>query len=340
MKDLKVDKSMFFDPDKTRSHNKLFNFIVGNRRSGKTYGCLKDCIKRFIKTGEKAIYLRRYKTELKKFSELVKPIIENEEFKGHEIETKGRIIFVDGKPAIFGMPLSTGKIEKGSNPVGVSTIIFDEFLIETGVYHYLQEEVSTFLDLYVSVSSYRPVTVFFLANAVTITNPYFLYFDIRLPYNTEFWKKKDSEILVQMVNDNDFISYVESTRVGSFLISDAPDYAEYAVMNEFYLDDDSFVEKRPNGSFNIFNFIYKNQTLGVWLSNENNMYVSKKYNKQTNVNYAVTNKDHSTNTFLLQRRGKNNYFNMFLRMYENGKVYFEDVNLKNICYDIIKRTYL
>lgn len=334
----KNKESFFYNPNLTRSHNKLFNFVIGNRRSGKTYGCIKDLITRFIKTGETGIYLRRYKTELKKFNDLVKPLIMNNEFPDHEITTKGKTIYVNDKPCIYGLPLSTGKVEKGSNPVNVSTIVFDEFLIETGVYHYLQDEVSTFLDLYISVSSYRPVTVFFLANAITVTNPYFLYFDLRLPHNSNFWKKKNSDIMVEMVNDSSFIDYVKKTRVGNFLVNEAPDYANYAIMNEFYLDDESFIEKRPATAYHVFNFVYKNKYIGVWLDG-GTMYLSEKYNPESVLNFAVTNKDHSTNTLLLKNRGKGSSFRLFLDLYESGNCYFENVNLKNIGYDIIKRSY-
>lgn len=332
-------KDMFYDPNRTRSHNKLFNFIIGNRRSGKTYGLIKDAINRFIKTGESSIYLRRYKTELKKFAEIIKPHLMNGEFPDHDIKVSGRVILVDDKPAIYGMPLSTGKVEKGSNPAGVSTIIFDEFLIETGVYHYLQDEVSTFLDLYVSVSSYRPVVVFFVANAVSVTNPYFLYFDLRIPHEGEFWKKKKSDILVEMVNDTEFINHVKETRVGNFLMQDAPDYAEYAIMNEFYLDDDTFVEKKPPESKHLFNFIYKGSYIGIW-EYKNNLYASTKHDPNSILNLAVTNKDHQTNRQLAKRRNKGSSLRLFIEMYEMGRVYFENVNIKNICYDIIKKAYI
>lgn len=31
----------------------------------------------------------------------------------------------------------------------------------------------------------RDIRVFMLANSVTVTNPYFIYFDLKLPYNSD-----------------------------------------------------------------------------------------------------------------------------------------------------------
>ena len=64
-----MDKSMFWDINKSVSRNCLFNFIVGNRGAGKTYGAKKYVINRFLKTGEQFVYIRRYKEELKKIKE-------------------------------------------------------------------------------------------------------------------------------------------------------------------------------------------------------------------------------------------------------------------------------
>lgn len=328
-----LDKSMFFDPNIPRSYNTLFNFIVGNRRSGKTYGTLKDCIKRFISKGETFIYLRRYKTEFKKFKSLIQPIIANNEFPDHKLEVKGYIIYVDGVEAGYGIPLSTGKIEKGSNPERVGTIIFDEFLIETGVYHYLRDEVTTFMEFLISVSSYRDVIVFFLANAVSVTNPYFLTFDVKLPTHGNIWRK--GEILVQMVNDPNFVDYVKSTRLGSFMVESLPEYADYAIMNEFYLDSENFVEQRHPNSRPLFNMIYKGETFGVW-KHEQLMYVSVKYDPQVILTFSMTNEDHTPNRVLFKYNSKGSSIRQFIEAYKLGLVRFDNINIKNICYQIFK----
>ena len=56
----------FYDYNRIKSYNALFNFILSPRGNGKTYGAKKFVIKRFLKYGEQFIYVRRYKTEFKK----------------------------------------------------------------------------------------------------------------------------------------------------------------------------------------------------------------------------------------------------------------------------------
>lgn len=52
--------------DKINSYNAFFHFILTNRGFGKSYGAKQRCIDRFLKYGEQFVYVRRYKTELKR----------------------------------------------------------------------------------------------------------------------------------------------------------------------------------------------------------------------------------------------------------------------------------
>ena len=56
---------MYWDIGKPLSYNALFNFIVGARGTGKTYGFKQWAIKDFLKTGAQFVYVRRYKQEMK-----------------------------------------------------------------------------------------------------------------------------------------------------------------------------------------------------------------------------------------------------------------------------------
>ena len=72
----------------------MFNFLIGERGVGKTYGATKFVINRFLKTGEKFAYVRRFKPELAKAqSTFFKKIIKNNEFPNHKFEVKKRSLF-------------------------------------------------------------------------------------------------------------------------------------------------------------------------------------------------------------------------------------------------------
>ncbi|MBS6750091.1 MAG: phage DNA encapsidation protein, partial [Firmicutes bacterium] len=57
----------------------------------------------------------------------------------------------------------------------VDMIGFDEFIIDKGSLHYLQNELKQFQDFYNTVDRFQDrVKVMFMANAVALTNPYFI----------------------------------------------------------------------------------------------------------------------------------------------------------------------
>ena len=60
---------MYYNYNDLFSYNAMFNFVIGERGVGKTYGILKKCVKDFINTmsnehPRQFVYLRRYKSEL------------------------------------------------------------------------------------------------------------------------------------------------------------------------------------------------------------------------------------------------------------------------------------
>ena len=57
---------MYWDISRPLSYNCLFNFILGARGVGKSYGAKRWAIRDFLKTGKQFVYVRRYKEELKK----------------------------------------------------------------------------------------------------------------------------------------------------------------------------------------------------------------------------------------------------------------------------------
>ena len=214
---------MYYNYNNLFSRNAMFNFIIGERGVGKTYGILKKVVKDFIKTKDvpikrdpatneilegpsQFVYLRRYKTELKNFKTIFEPLVINGEFGDHEITVKGDKVYVDNQLAGYGFAASNAVILKSSTFPLVDTIIFDEFIIDKGNLHYLQNEVDKFLEVYETIARMRDVKVYFLGNAITIANPYFEYWDLNIPFNSEFRTYRDGLILVNYIK-NDLLQY-------------------------------------------------------------------------------------------------------------------------------------
>ena len=106
--------SLYWDIRVPKSYNCLFNFIVGMRGNGKTYGTKKEVIRDFLRDGSQFVYLRRYKEELKKvkvkyFDDIL------DEFPDVKLECKHGNFYINDKLAGYSQALSTSKVEK-SNP--------------------------------------------------------------------------------------------------------------------------------------------------------------------------------------------------------------------------------
>ena len=334
-----MEQEIYYNYDRIISYDALLNILIGERGVGKTYGASKLVVKDFIKKHKQFVYLRRYKTELSKsskkfFSELIK----NNEFPEHNLEVKGSTFIIDEEVAGYSMTLSTAQQLKGTNFTGVRTIIFDEFLIEEGQGHYLKNEVLSFLGLIESVARMHDIKVFMLANAVSEINPYFLFFDLSLPYNNDIKLFKDNLILLQYMKNEAYRKAKKETKFGK-LIS-GTEYEDYAVNNKFYDENKNFIEKKTGSSKFSFSFIYKGNILGIWIDyNNGKMYVSNDY-IENGLCFATTTEDHSPNTFLYSIAKKYNCWNSFIQNFKLGNVYFENVKIKNISKEVLKNIIL
>lgn len=330
---------MWYDYNKVISYNALLNILIGERGVGKTYGASKFVVKEFLKKGHEFVYLRRYKTELgKALPKFFKALIENKEFEGHTLSTKGYTLLIDDQIAGYGLTLSTAQTMKSTNFPKVKYIIFDEFLIESGQGYYLKNEVDSFLGLIETISRTRDIKVFMLANAVSEINPYFLYFNLELPYNNDIKTFKDGLILLQYMKNEEYRQKKKETRFGKLVAG--TEYYDYAIENKFRDNNQTFIEKKTGTSKFSFSFIYKGNRYGVWIDyNNGKMYISNDFIDNQFV-FAMTTDDHQPNTMFYSVAKQYSSWNLFIKNYKLGNVYFESTKIKNICNDIMKNLIL
>lgn len=353
-----IDTSMFWNPRQTLTHNMLINVIVGNRGGGKSFGAKQWAIDQFIKNGQQFGYIRRYKEDLKQ------PMIQffediRDYYPDYEFKTDSNYFYIRLKTedehqkwtkkdiAGFGFTLSTANNKKSISYPNITTLIFDEFLLDKGNQMYLADEPVKLLSLYETVA--RPgtghprVILFMLANAISITNPYFMFWGLHMPMKQDkngkwIWKHPTRPILVEDVKNDKFIETKRNTEFGKLI--DGTKYADYSISNKFLLDDpDTFIASKPGSCRYWCTLIYKGNKLGVWFSlSEGKMYVSKDTDPSYPITYSVTLQDHSPNTMLLKNKSQARKYFTFIENYKQGLVYFESVNVKNISYEIIKMT--
>ena len=187
------DTSHFYNYDKINSFNAVFNFCVGLRGVGKTFGAKERAVKRAISRGEQFVYIRRYKDELQISRDtFFDDLIAEGKFPEYDFRINGKVAQMTLKVTAEGkkkewvtighfIPLSIAQSVKSASFPKVTTIIYDEFIIEKGLVQYLPNEAVKFQGLYSTIARSREnVRVYFLANAVSITNPYFLYYNIQI----------------------------------------------------------------------------------------------------------------------------------------------------------------
>lgn len=328
---------MWYDDSRTLTHNALFNLIIGNRSSGKSYALKKRVIKNYKDKGEHFVYLRRYKDELDKSKgSYFDDIILEEVFPDDKITFDNDCYFINGHIFGYAMALTKAKDYKSSSYPLVSLIVYEEFIIEDNGYtRYLKNEVDVFLGFYMSIDRYRGCKVFFLGNNFTMFNPYTTYWNLSLPYNSSFMKAKEGMILLEMVNNKEFIDERQKTDFGK-LVKDTP-FADYAIQNKSPVDNDNFIMKKTKSSSYYFTFKYVGELYGVWVDySVGKFFVSRNIDPYFKNVYCITLEDHTPNTLLLKSTSKSIYFKTFIQSYKDGNVYFESMKIKSVVYNVIK----
>lgn len=310
----------------------LFNFISGARGLGKTYSAKMLAVENFIEKGERFVYVRRYKSELTNIQTFFEPLIRNGEFEDHELSAKGHLFYIDGEMAGEVVCLSKAVTKKGTSLTNVRLFIFDEYLIEEGSLRYLKNEVVQFLELYESYARLNDVIVLFLSNAISFINPYFNFFNIKMPYKSEFYRNGD--MLFHMVENEDYSAAKRETRIGKIL--QGTTYASYAYDNKFLLDNDTFIAKKTAKSEYFITLVGNGVKYGVWVDyNEGIMTVSLDIDKDYPAVYSLTKSDHNINTMLITGR-KPPLFKRFLEMLTLGNVRFESIKVKGNIMEVLK----
>lgn len=340
--------SNWYNYDKLLGYNATFNFAITGRGQGKTFGAIVACVKDFLKNGNEFIYLRRYKTEISSSSKTLFDAINlNKVFPGYTLWCEGNKFFIqkfsddgsDEKPEKqllgYATALSTANILKSTNFAKVKTIVFDEFLLGPGVFHYLPNEVEAFLDFYETVARKRDVRVFFLGNAITQSNPYFTYFRLTLPYNSDFKTFKNGLIVVNYTSNKDFVAEKKATKFGQLIAG--THYSDYAIDNEWLNDDEAFIEKKIGYCKNISVVKMNGKFYGIWRSTENRRYyISEDYDPCNICIISFDKADHDEETILASAR-TNPFFKFVVENFRVGNVRFENMNVKNLFLTIINK---
>lgn len=329
-----MDTSLYYSADRLLTYNRFLNFSIGARGIGKSFYWKRRCTKRFIENSEKFIYVRRYKTELKKVKTFFDDIAEY--FPGHTLKVKGWEFYIDGKLAGYAIPLSVYQNEKSASYPDVVTILFDEFIRELGSgVGYLNDEVNSFLNLIDTIVRTRDnARVICLSNAVTVVNPYFVYFNLFPDTNKRF--NKFDDIMIEIPESYDFAEERKKTRFGR-LIS-GTEYADMALDNKFTADSDVFIQKRSKHSRFKFSIVFKGRYIGVWYNPEEDLlHLSHAHDPSTKHVYILSKEDMKENQKFTTNWKNDFHLKKMVGAFTKGFLRFDDQVLRTEGYDMFKR---
>ena len=337
-----MTESVFYDGEKMLSYGKHVNLIMGHRGTGKTCYFVTRAVKKFLKTGSQTVWVRRYETHFDKdkqdkFFEV--STIPNTSQKWYPedtaLEMKGHTGYCNGKPFLHCVALSCSSKYKSVPFELCPDVVFDEFIIDKSQERYLSHEFDVWNDFMLTVMRLRfESTRFFLvANAVSRANPYFVNYKI-IDRGNEFSFDKSKEVLLQNFVSKSIQQKFHDSWYGKLM--QGTKYYDYAVGGEFLRDNPEFIMHRPPRAQYRFAILYMGRMFGVWLDGQDGrLYISKDYDPQFPVAYALTRDDHSINTYLVKNRTSFAHIRILTQMYQSGDVFFESPEIKAVAEEAI-----
>jgi hypothetical protein len=330
---------MWYEPNDLLSKNRIYNYIIGNRGGGKTFAYQKWCIKDFIKTGKKFIWLRRYNSEV---DEIKTKWASNDlkmQLEPNIITYKGKYIYVNDMQAGIIMALSTAPRVKSVAYDEYNKIIYDEFLIdsENSTLRYMKKEGFAFDELYETVDRLRDETrAIFIGNSISVVNPHFAYNNIKPNLDKEFTIYDDC--VIQLYKNEEYIKAKLKTRFGRKNAN--TDYGAYSINNKFIRDNYSFICERPNTNL-IYSLtiMYNNTKYGVWLKldkNKDSLFIDNFIEEKCERAITITMEDLNEQYKFKKFDGLKAHIMQLKYMFNEGKVYFNSIQTKKDFFEIIK----
>lgn len=325
------------------SYGGVYNFICGARGLGKTYGAKRMAIKAFIRDGSQFIYVRRYVTELKSAKNTLFADIAHE-FEGYAFRCHGDELQIkkpphDGEESSWELmgyvvALSKAQQKKSVAYPRVKTIIYDEFIIDKGPIQYLPNEAKIFNDFYSTVDRYKDKTrVLFLANAVSVMNPYFIDYKIRPTSDDEFIIKNGGFIVAHFPKAENFTRQVFETRFGQFI--ENSEYAEYSVGNVFSDNTDALIKKKTPEATYYCTIETSEGIFSLWIDMSGPYYFAQEKRPKREIFWTMLPERMDENKILVNRTDKTL---QYLRSaYGRGMMYFDTPQTRNAFAGVMKR---
>lgn len=348
-KGMKEDKKDFwYSLDNIRSYNALFNFIILLRGVGKTYAFKKFAISEAIEKQKLFLYLRRTDVELQDSMDAFMNDV-GRDFPGYEfrvwknklqyntpdLEKDGEYLGQWETLGYFAY-LSNARRKKSVSYDGVCYMCFDEFLVAPNNKYdaYLPGEVMVFLDFYETVARMRDVQVFFLSNAMSTINPYFLHFGLLLPKTKTGIKRIKDDIVIEYHDNESYRLAKQDTRFGKMIAGTR--FEEYAVQNKFITENSDFISRKTGRAFYRFTLDIGEETFGVYRdSGENMIWISEDVDFKCPLRFRY--KEAGKGALVFKTRRTVRLIDELVLNFELGNVNFENQKIKQTMMKFFER---
>ena len=241
-------KRCWYDVRRVLSYNALYNFIIGLRNSGKTYSWKVKVVDWFLERGWRFMWLRRKVTEADEtiigfFDTIAKDEYLLKKYGEIKYVTKGNQLFINDKFAGEVQALVQHQKLKSREFTDFKTIVFDEFISESGRNEYLPDEVNALHGLVLTVMRHKKnFRVIMLGNSVRFNNPYMTYFKVK-PFANGIRFYKSKGVLVEMYINKYMVTKMLQSDFGKLIAG--TNYFDFAVLNQFKDGHKKFIEKKP-----------------------------------------------------------------------------------------------
>lgn len=246
----------FFNVEAVARYGQPFNFVLGGRGTGKTYGLLNYCLEH----KKKFLFMRRRKTALDDAIKMnpLNTVARDRNFLFNchvipgttsiygwyygRLDDKGEI--KDENPVPFGIGGSLVKIGKtrGLDASDIEIIIHDEF-VKSPSESSIKDEAGAFFNAYETINrnreldGKRPVTAFLLSNSDDMVNDYFIELGIvdivdKMQTKKEnFYMDKNRGFTISLLSDSPISTAKKETALYRF--SRGTKFERMSVGNEF-----------------------------------------------------------------------------------------------------------
>jgi hypothetical protein len=325
--------------------------ILGPRGDGKTYGAKKKVIKDAINKGDLFIYLRRYREELSLSARTFFADIDHE-FPDYDFRVRGSsaemapISTRDEKKRVwqeigYFIALSRAQQYKSTAFPKVKTIIFDEFIIEKGAVQYIANEPEVVKNFYNTVDRSKDKTrIFMLANAVRITNPHFIEYNIdpdkadELGFIKRFVPEiKNPYMVIQFIDDEEYVAGVKRTAFGRFISGTA--YEDYAVGNEFSDNHKNLIQAKPPRAIYLFSIESSKGTFAIWMDKKTVRYYATAKRPGNEKMFTIVPEQMSEEKTLSTFNDK--HMSMLRTAFRHGRLFADRASTRNAFVEIFKR---